>query len=141
MESLELLTFCLSQSAIFQDSKTKALTLAAKLEKELTPEHTHLEISPLCMLGLVTTLVPFGDYIQSARLSIGSKNQKHAIGFYASNFGVRMDMDVNLMHTPQVPIVQSMMHDLCDYDKHPSGQNIVIAVMAYKGYNIEDAVI
>lgn len=131
-----------SQGVIeYLDAAEEENALVAFDEKDLTPEHTHLEISPLCMLGLVTTLVPFGQYVQSARLSIGSKNQKHAIGFYASNFAVRMDMDVNLLHYPQVPIVKSIMHDLCDYDKHPSGQNIVIAVMCYKGYNMEDAII
>ena len=123
------------------DAAEEENALVAFDEKDLTPEHTHLEISPLCMLGLVTTLVPFGQYIQSARLSIGSKNQKHAIGFYAANFPVRIDMDVNLLHYPQAPIVNSIMHDLCDFDKHPSGQNLVIAVMCYKGYNMEDAII
>lgn len=125
----------------YLDAAEEENALLAFDEKDLTPEHTHLEITPLSMLGIVTTLVPFGDHNPSARLSIGSKNQKHAIGFYAANFPVRMDMDVNILHTPQVPIVQSIMHDLSGYETHPSGQNIVVAVMSYKGYNMEDAVI
>ena len=123
------------------DAAEEENSLLAFDEKDLTPEHTHLEITPLAMLGIVTTLVPFGDFNPSARLSIGSKNQKHAIGFYAANFPVRMDMDVNLLHSPQIPIVHSIMHDLSGYQTHPSGQNIVVAVMSYKGYNMEDAVI
>ncbi len=125
----------------YLDAAEEENALVAFEEKELTPEHTHLEITPLAMMGIVTTLVPFGDFNPSARLSIGSKNQKHAIGFYAANFPVRMDMDVNLLHTPQVPIVQSVMHELSGYAHHPSGQNIVVAVMSYKGYNMEDAII
>lgn len=125
----------------YLDAAEEENALVAFRESELTPEHTHLEITPLAMLGIVTTLVPFGDYNQSARLSIGSKNQKHAIGFYAANFPVRMDMDVNLLHTPQVPVVQSVMHELSGYEAHPSGQNVIVAVMSYKGYNMEDAVI
>lgn len=125
----------------YLDAAEEENALVAFYEKELTPEHTHLEITPLAMMGIVTTLVPFGDHNPSARLSIGSKNQKHAIGFYAANFPVRMDMDVNLLHTPQVPIVQSIMHELSGYETHPSGQNVVVAVMSYKGYNMEDAVI
>jgi DNA-directed RNA polymerase subunit B' len=123
------------------DAAEEENSLVAFDEKELTPEHTHLEITPLAMMGIVTTLVPFGDHNPSARLAIGSKNQKHAIGFYAANFPARLDMDVNLLHTPQVPIVQSIMHELSGYEAHPSGQNIVVAVMSYKGYNMEDAVI
>jgi DNA-directed RNA polymerase subunit B len=125
----------------YLDAGEEENALLAFDEKELTPEHTHLEITPLAMMGIVTTLVPFGDHNPSARLAIGSKNQKHAIGFYAANFPARMDMDVNLLHTPQVPIVQSIMHELSGYETHPCGQNIVVAVMSYKGYNMEDAVI
>jgi len=125
----------------YLDAAEEENALIAFRESELTPDHTHLEVSPLVMLGLVTSLVPFGNFTQSARLSIGAKNQKQAIGFYAANFAVRMDMDVNLLHTPQNPIVQSVMHEVSDYGVHPSGQNIVVAIMSYKGYNMEDAII
>ncbi|MBI4148571.1 DNA-directed RNA polymerase subunit B [Candidatus Woesearchaeota archaeon] len=125
----------------YLDAGEEENCLIAFSESELTAQHTHLEISPLVMLGLCTSLVPYGDYIQSARLIIGARNLKQSIGFYASNFPVRMDMDVNILHTAQAPIVQSIMHDLSDYNAHPSGQNIVVAVMSFKGYNIEDAVI
>ena len=131
-----------SQGVIeYLDAAEEENALVAFFEHELTPEHTHLEMSPLAMLGLSTALIPFGHNIQSARLIIGARNLKQSVGFYAANFPVRMDMDVNLLCTPQVPIVQTVMHELSDYDKHPSGQNIVVAVMSYKGYNIEDAII
>ncbi len=125
----------------FLDAAEEENSLIAFSDQELTPDHTHLEISPLCMLGIVTGLIPYGDYIQSARLIIGSRNLKQSIGLYATNYPVRMDMDVNLLHYPQAPLVQTMMHELSDYNAHPSGQNIVVAIMSYKGYNMEDAVI
>ena len=108
---------------------------------ELTSAHTHLEITPLDILGLCTSLIPFGQFNQGVRLSQGSKNQKQAVGFYAANFFTRIDMDVNLLHYPQVPVVKTMMHDISNYETHPSGQNVVIAVMPYDGYNMEDAVV
>jgi DNA-directed RNA polymerase beta subunit len=52
-----------------------------------------------------------------------------------------MDMDVNLLHYPQIPITQSVMHEIAEYDKHPAGQNITVAIMSFQGYNMEDAVI
>jgi len=125
----------------FIDAAEEENLLIAFSDQEITPAHTHLEISPLAMLGLVTSLVPYGDYIQSARLIIGSRNLKQSIGLYAQNYPVRMDMDVNLMHYPQTPLVSTSMHELSDYDAHPAGQNIVVAIMNFKGYNIEDAVI
>ncbi|MCF7860870.1 DNA-directed RNA polymerase subunit B [Candidatus Woesearchaeota archaeon] len=132
----------ISQGLIeYLDALEEESTYIAFTEKELTPDHTHMEISPMVIVGLCTSLVPFGNFNQSTRLNAGSKNQKQAIGFYAANFSVRMDMDVNLMHTPQVPIVQSMMHNISDYEKHPAGQNLIVAIMSYKGYNMEDAIV
>jgi len=121
------------------DALEEGNILVAFTEDALTEEHTHLEISPLAIIGTCTSHVPFGNFNQSTRLNAGSKNQKQAIGFYAANFAVRMDMDVNLLHTPQIPIVKSIMHDITNYKEHPSGQNFVVAVMSYGGYNMEDA--
>jgi DNA-directed RNA polymerase subunit B' len=125
----------------YLDAAEEENALVGFFEKDLTYDHTHLEISPMAMFGLTTSLVPFANFNQSTRLNAGSKNQKQALGIYASNYYVRMDMDVNLLHYPNVPIVKSIMHDMSGYDKHPAGQNIVIAVMSYKGYNMEDAII
>ncbi len=125
----------------YVDAAEEENAFVAFFEKDLTKEHTHMEITPLDMLGITASLVPYGNYNQGARMNFGSKNQKHAVGFYAANYPVRFDMDVNLLHEPQVPLVNTLMYDVIDYNKHPSGQNIVVAIMSYKGYNIEDAII
>jgi DNA-directed RNA polymerase subunit B' len=125
----------------YLDAAEEENAFVAFSKNDLTPEHTHMELTPLVMVGLCTSLVPYANFSPGARVSIGSKNQKQAIGMYAINFPIRMDMDVNLLQTPQVPIVQSVMHEVSNYNKHPSGQNLVVAVMSYKGYNVEDAVV
>ncbi len=125
----------------YLDASEEENAFVAFNEKDVTQEHTHMEISPLVMFGLCASLVPYANHSPPARINMGAKNQKQALGFYAANFSVRMDMDVNLMHTPQVPLVQTVMHELSDYDKHPAGQNIIVAVMSYKGYNMEDAIV
>ena len=125
----------------YLDSTEEEEALVAFFQKDLTPKHTHLEITPLGVFGLITTLVPFGNYNQGVRLNQGAKNQKQAVGFYAANFALRMDMDVNLLHYPQKPLVKTLMHDLSNYEKHPSGQNVTLAVLSYRGYNMEDAIV
>jgi len=124
----------------YLDATEEEGALVAFFEKDITSEHTHLEINPLTMLGITTGLVPFGNYSQATRVATGGKNQKQAIGYYAANFANRIDMDVSLLQYPQKPIVSSIVHEISDYDKHPSGQNVVVAVMSYGGYNIEDAI-
>lgn len=125
----------------YLDAAEEENAYTAFFERDLTPQHTHLEITPIALLGLAASLVPYGNFNQSTRLNAGSKNQKQALGFYASNYSVRMDMDVNLLHTPQVPIVNTILSDISDYAKHPAGQNITVAIMSYKGYNMEDAIV
>ena len=143
LEKNEILWSDLVKQGVIEylDSAEEENSLTAFFEKDLTQEHTHLEITPLSMFGLCTSLVPYSNFNQSTRLNAGSKNQKQALGFYASNFSVRMDMDVNLLHTPQVPIVQTVMHAISDYKNHPAGQNLIVAIMSYKGYNMEDAIV
>jgi DNA-directed RNA polymerase subunit B' len=125
----------------YLDTAEEENALVAFNEEDVTNEHTHLEITPLAMVGLACSLVPFGDFNTGPKLNAGTKNQKQAIGYYASNFSLRMDMDVNILHTPQAPIVETIMHEISDYNMHPSGQNLTIAVVAHRGYNMEDAII
>ncbi len=125
----------------YLDAAEEENALVAFTEEELTEEHTHLEISPLAIIGLCTSLVPYGNFSPPARINMGSKNQKQAIGLYVSNYHQRTDMDANLLLSPQVPIVRSVMHSVSEYEKHPAGQNVVVAIMSYQGYNMEDAIV
>jgi DNA-directed RNA polymerase subunit B' len=125
----------------YLDAAEEENALVAYIEDELTPEHTHLEITPGSISGIATALVPFGNFNQSSRLIIGSKNQKQALGFYAANYHIRMDMDANILHYSQFPIVKTKLHDVTNYNEHPSGQNMIVAIMCYDGYNMEDGVI
>jgi DNA-directed RNA polymerase subunit B len=113
--------------------------LVSIYESELTPEHTHLEIDPIDCLGIVTSLVPYGNHDQSARLMRGSKTQKQSLGIYAANFPVRIDTDVSILHYPQKPLVRSFVYDTLNI--YPAGQNIIVAIMPYEGYNMEDAIV
>jgi len=125
----------------YLDALEEENTYIAVKEAELTHEHTHLEIAPIGILGLCASLVPYANFSPGTKNLIGAKNQKHALGFYAANYAVRIDTDVNILHYPQSPIVRTITHDLYKDEKHPAGQNIVVAIMAYGGYNMEDAII
>ncbi len=125
----------------YVDAGEEENALVAYDSTVLTEEHTHMEITKGAISGVTSALVPFGNFMPSQRLIIGSKNQKQAIGFYAANYLIRVDMDTNILHYPHFPIVKTKIHGVSDYSQHPAGQNMVVAIMSYKGYNMEDGVI
>ncbi|MCP5826969.1 hypothetical protein NL337_26455, partial [Klebsiella pneumoniae] len=53
----------------------------------------------------------------------------------------RIDTLLYLMVYPQKPIVSTKTIELIGYDKLPAGQNAMVAVMSFSGYDIEDALV
>ena len=109
--------------------------------EDVTLEHTHLEISPMVMFGLNTGTVPFSDYDEPGRLMRGQKTVKQAVGMYALNYLKRKETDRNLLINPQKPLTETYIYELLNFDTHPAGQNMVVAVMSFEGYNMEDGLI
>jgi DNA-directed RNA polymerase subunit B len=121
------------------DAAEEENCLVALEDKDINSETTHREIDPTDLFGTITSLVPFSNYDQSARLLRGSKTQKQSLGLYAANFLCRVDTDVSILHYPQKPIVRTFVYDTLNV--YPAGQNVVVAIMTHEGYNIEDALI
>lgn len=108
---------------------------------DLNEDHTHLEIDPATMLGICAGIIPFSDHNSSPRNTMEAGMTKQALGLYVSNYALRTDTRAHLLHHPQTPIVKTRIIDSTNYDKRPSGQNFVVALMSYEGYNMEDAMV
>ncbi len=121
------------------DASEEENAFIALNKNEISKENTHVEVDSIAFLGPVTSVVSFGNHDQSSRLIRGSKTQKQGLGLYAANYLCRVDTDVSVLHYPQKPIVRSFVYDALNI--YPSGQNLVVAVMPYEGYNMEDAVV
>eukprot|EP00981_Chlorochromonas_danica_P006492 scaffold1403_cov180-Ochromonas_danica.AAC.19 len=115
--------------------------LVALREADITPEHTHMEIDPLTILGVVAGLVPYPHHNQSPRNTYQCAMGKQAIGTIGMNQYERFDTLLYTMIYPHKPMVKSRTLDLVNFDQVPGGQNASLAVMSYSGYDIEDAVV
>ncbi len=124
----------------YLDTSEEENALVAPTPDEITESHTHLEIDPIDLFGLITSLVPYADRDPPLRLNKGgSKTFKQSLGIYAANYLVRLDTDVSILHYPQKPLVRSFIYDTLDV--YPAGQNLIVAIMPWEGYNMEDAIV
>jgi DNA-directed RNA polymerase subunit B len=108
---------------------------------DLTKEHTHMEIYPPAIVGIAAATIPYAEHNQSPRNTYQSAMVKQALGIYATNYQIRTDTRSYLLHYPEKPLAQTKFLDVIGYNSKPAGHNMVVAVMSYTGYNMEDAVI
>ena len=113
----------------------------AVYEDAINQHTTHLEIEPFTILGAVAGLIPYPHHNQSPRNTYQCAMGKQAIGAIAYNQFTRIDTLLYLMVYPQKPMVSTRTIELVKYDKLPAGQNAIVAVMSYSGYDIEDALV
>jgi DNA-directed RNA polymerase II subunit RPB2 len=102
--------------------------------------YTHAELHPSTILGTLASNIPFPDHNQSPRNSYQAAMGKQAMGMYALNFRERFDALAHLLCYPQVPFVSPFMSKFYGAQEMPSGQNIIVAIATYTGYNQEDSV-
>jgi DNA-directed RNA polymerase subunit B len=108
---------------------------------EISPKHTHLELSSYTILGICASLIPYPEHNQSPRNSYEAAMAKQALGVYTTNFNYRADSRSHILHYPQIPLVKTKPMEIIGYNQRPSGQNCLVAVISYEGYNMEDALI
>ena len=125
----------------YLDAEEEENAYIALRPEDVTPEHTHLEIAPYTILGICASLIPYPEHNQSPRNSYEAAMSKQALGIYALNFHLGVSSRAHILHYPQVPLVETKPMYLMGYKLRPSGQNCVVAVLSYEGYNMEDALI
>ena len=102
---------------------------------------THLEIFPSTILGAGASIIPYPEHNQSPRNTYESAMAKQSLGFSTPMMNTSTYVRQHSMLYPQTPIVTTKAMSLLGLEKRPAGQNCVVAVLPFDGYNIEDAIV
>ncbi|MBW3581496.1 MAG: DNA-directed RNA polymerase subunit B [Euryarchaeota archaeon] len=113
--------------------------MSRKSSDEQPPDH--MELDPMVILGIGSSLVPYPEHNSSPRITMGAGMGKQSLGFGNSNYRIRPDTRGHLLHYPQRPLVQNHAARYINFDRRPAGQNLIVAVMSFHGYNMEDAIV
>ena len=120
--------------------ETEGTYIAMSTEKAVEDvASTHSEIHASTILGTTASYIPFPDHNQSPRNAYQSAMGKQAMGMYALNYRERFDAMAHVLCYPQKAFVSPFLSRLHGANTMPAGQNVVVAIMTYTGYNQEDS--
>lgn len=104
-------------------------------------QYTHCEIHPSTIFSVYTATIPLSNHNQAPRNIFSGAQGKQAIGVYATNFSNRIDTMSYVLHYPQKPLITTRYHEYLKTNDLPNGENLIVAIATYSGYNQEDSII
>lgn len=103
--------------------------------------YTHMEIHHSFLFGIMCNQAIFAETNPAVRTSFSCSQGRQACSVYHSNFHVRMDKTAIVLNYGQTPLLKTRLLQHIDREEHPCGENAIVAIMCYTGYNVEDAIL
>jgi DNA-directed RNA polymerase beta subunit/intein/homing endonuclease len=103
-------------------------------------KYSHCEFHPSLLLGLIATNIPFLNHNQGPRNIFQYAQGRQAMCIYISNYRYRLDTSYILYH-PHKPLVNTRTSKFMYNDILSPGENAVVAIGCYTGYNQEDSIV
>jgi DNA-directed RNA polymerase II subunit RPB2 len=111
-----------------------------RYDESMFVRYTHCEFHPTLLMGVIATSIPFSNHNQGPRNTFQYALGKQAMGTYATDYRHRTDIS-NILTYPEIPIVQTRTAPFVNDNLLAAGQNLVVAIMCYSGYNQDDSII
>ena len=107
----------------------------------LSRDHTHAEIHPSSLMGLLANMIPFANHNQSPRNQLSCSQSKQGIGYYATNFENRFDTYGSMLCYGEGALCRTIVHDAVGGGNMPYGTNLIFALCSFNGYNQDDGIL
>jgi len=104
-------------------------------------EYTHCELHASMILSPLAHCVPYAGTNQLPRNVYGVTQCKHAISTMATNYMNRIETAAMILSYPQKPLINTRVGKYLYNDRLGHGNNIIVAVACFTGYNQEDSII
>ena len=103
-------------------------------------KYTHCEIHPALLLGEISTNSPFCDHNPGPRWIFQYAQTRQAMGIFTTNYRNRLDISF-ILYNSQKPHVSTRTSKYTNSEILPAGENAIVAIATYTGYNQEDSLI
>jgi len=124
------------------DTNESESAFIAMFPRDVVPgKTTHVEIHPSLIFGVMGNQIVFPENNPSSRNNFSCGQGKQAVSLYSSNYNSRIDKMGVVLNYGQVPLVKSRYMKYINNEQHPYGENAIVAIMCYNGYNVEDSIL
>lgn len=103
--------------------------------------YDYCEIHPSLLSGLCVSIIPYAEHTQAPRVTYYASMGKQAIGYYATTHPIRTDTISHLLWYPEKPLIRTHYGLYTRCDTMATGNNLIVAICTYTGFNQEDSVI
>ena len=125
-----------------QELESSKIALSTLKRDEYLRNHvTHAEIHHSFLLSIMANQIIFPENNQFPRDLFSCGQSKQAASLYSSNYHNRIDKTGIILNYGQIPLTKSRYLKYTSNEEHPYGENAIVAVMCFSGYNTEDAIL
>ena len=119
--------------------------IAIKPEQVITvaaaKSYTNCEIHESLIFGMMSNLIIYPQHNPASRNSFSCGQSKQAVSLYHTNYNMRMDKTAVILNQGQRPLVKTRFLEYINNEENSYGENAIVAIACYTGYNVEDAIL
>jgi DNA-directed RNA polymerase subunit B' len=82
----------------YLDPEEEENALIAINEEEISKDHTHLELNPIVILSVVSSMIPYIQHDMAGKALHGAKMFKQSLGISGINYNLRTDTEGYLLY-------------------------------------------